>query len=548
MAQLTGGQAVVETLKAQGVDTIFGIISTHMMDIYDALYDHRDAIRFISARHEHGAALMADGYARVSGKPGICLTSTGPGAANSMGGMGEAYLASSPVLNLTSTAEEDVYRLGVGATHEVKDQLGMFTSVTQWNSHVGRIDAIPDRIYEAFERFQTRRPRPIEVEIAVDVQFDKADLEIPQYQQKSLPAPDPDEIVQAAQRLLSGKRVAILAGAGVHRSGASGELAALAETLGVPVLTTAEGKGAIPDDHALALGSHKGIPRGGDMDSDPLQQFLDGLDTLLVVGSSLAVSRTKGRGWRLPENIIHVDADRTAIGKVYDASLSVEGDAKAVLDAVKNAVQGKPAQIEAGFDREVADLKQTIQAHKQETMSNQLKVMEAIRSVTARDAIFTGDVNVATHSAANYLLPVYEPRSYLLSHWGGLGFALPAGAGAKAAFPERQVVCLTGDGGFQFNMQELGTCVQYGLNQVVMVFNDNAWGVLKQRQTTDFGGRFIGSELQNPNFARLAESYGANGIQVGTVAEMTSALEDALKSDVLTVIEVQTPDGFANLS
>lgn len=334
----------------------------------------------------------------------------------------------------------------------------------------------------------------------------------------------------------------------MHRSGASGELAALAEELGVPVLTTAEGKGAIPDDHALAVGSHKGIPRGGDMDSDPLQQFLNGLDTLLVVGSSLALSRTKARGWSLPENLIHVDVDRTAIGKVYDASLSVEGDAKAVLGAIQSAVQGKSAQLEAGFDREVANLKQAIQAHKQETMPNQLKVMEAISSVTARDAIFTGDVNVATHSAANYLLPVYEPRSYLLPHWGGLGFALPAGAGAKAAFPQRQVVCITGDGGFQFNMQELGTCVQYGLNQVVMVFNDSAWGVLKQRQTTDYKGRYIGSELQNPNFARLAESYGANGVQVDNVADMTSALEDALKSDVLTVIEVQTPNGFANLS
>ena len=285
------------------------------------------------------------------------------------------------------------------------------------------------------------------------------------------------------------------------------------------------------------------------MDSDPLQRFLNGLDTLLVVGSSLALSRTKARGWSLPENIIHVDADREAIGKVYDVSLSVEGDAGAVLAAVKSAVQGKPAQVEPGFDREVADLKLTIQAHKQDTMSNQLKVMEAIRSVTARDAIFTGDVNVATHSAANYLLPVYEPRSYLLSHWGGLGFALPAGAGAKGSIPpDRQVVCLTGDGGFQFNMQELGTCVQYGLNQVVMVFNDSAWGVLKQRQTTDYKGRYIGSELQNPNFARLAESYGANGVQVDNVADMTSALEDALKSDVLTVIEVQTPNGFANLS
>ena len=254
MAQLKGGQAVIESLRAQGVDTIFGIISTHMMNIYDALYDHTDAIRFISTRHEHAAALMADGYARTTGKPGVCLTSTGPGAANSMGGMGEAYFGSSPVLNITSTAEEDLYRQGVGAVHEVKDQLAMFSTVTQWNSHVGHPEEIPDRIYEAFERFQTRRPRPIEIEIAVDAQGQVADMEIPQFRQFPVPEASPASVERAADLLLSGKRVAMLVGNGAQRSGATQELLQLAEALGIPVFTTPAGKGAIPDDNPLCMG------------------------------------------------------------------------------------------------------------------------------------------------------------------------------------------------------------------------------------------------------------------------------------------------------
>ena len=548
MAQLKGGQAVIETLRAQGVDTIFGIISTHMMEVYDALYDHRDAIRFISARHEHAAALMADGYSRVSGKPGVCFTSTGPGAANSMGGMGEAYFASSPVLNVTSTGEEDLYSKGVGATHEIKDQLGMFTSVTQWNSHVGNAEAIPDRIYEAFERFQIGRPRPIEIEVAVDAQSQVADVEIPQYRKLEYPEPDPTQIEQAAQLLLAGKRVAVLAGSGINRSGANQELAALLENLGIPAFTTPEGKGVIPDDSPWCLGTYSAMPMAPTGNSEPLQEFLDSLDTLLVVGSTLSLSKTKARGLRLPANLIQVDIDPASVGKVYDTRLGVIGDAKVVLSRLAEVVTGKPSQLAAGFDLEVKELKGKISDYKWKLMPNQMKTMEAIRGLTARDAIFMGDVNVATHSAANYCLETYEPRTYMVSHWGGLGFAFPAAAGAKAAFPERQVVCLTGDGGFQFNMQELGTCIQYGLNPVVMIFNNDAWGVLRQVQNNTYNGRFIASDLKNPNFARLAESYGANGVQVRSVKEMTSALDDALKSDTISVIEVMTPGGFANFT
>ena len=549
MAQLKGGQAVIESLRAQGVDTVFGIISTHMMEVYDALYDHRDAIRFISNRHEHASALMADGYARVTGKPGVCFTSTGPGAANSVGGMGEAYFASSPVLNVTSTAEEELYGRGVGAVHEVKDQLGMFATVTQWNSHVSNPEEIPDRIYEAFKRFQTHRPRPIEIEVPVDIQRQVAEMEIPQLRRFEPPQGDPASVDRAAQMLLAGKRVAVMAGSGVHRSEASSELIRLVETLGIPVFTSPAGKGAIPDDNPMCLGVH-----GGSRDwapspvEDPLRTFIDSLDTVLVVGSSLSYFGARMRDLGLPANLIHVDIDADPIGKNYPTAVGVVGDAKAVLEQLNATVGGKPSQIARGFGQEARDLKSKISSYWWQVMPNEMKTMEAIRSVAARDAIFMGDVAMAVHRGANFCLETYEPRSYMTAHWGGLGFAFPAAAGAKAALPDRQVICLTGDGGFQFNIQEIGTCVEYGLNPVVMVFNDNAWGVLREVQRHFHNGRFIASELRNPNFVKLAESYDANGVRVANVKELVGALESALKSKTITVIDVQTPNGFANFS
>ena len=547
MAQVKAGRALIESLRAQGVDTLFGIISTHMMEVYDALYDHQDAIRFISTRHEHPAALMADGYARVTGKPGVCFTSSGPGAANSMGGIGEAYFGSSPVLTVTSTAEEDLYGRGLGTAHETTDQLGMFTPITQWNTHISHPEEVPDRIYEAFQRFQTRRPRPIEIEIPVDIQGQVAEVEIPQARHFAPPEPDPASVEQAAQLLLSGKRVAVIAGNGVHRSGATQELTRLVEALGIPVFTTTPGKGAIPDDNPLSLGVYARLPNPPPDLEDPIQPFVESLDTILVVGMSPSQSMSKSRG-RLSAKLIHVDIDAETIGKVLEPTVAVVGDAKLALTRLHAAVAGKSSQLGAGFDTESRDLKKKISDYRRKVMPNQMKTIEAIRSVTARDAIFMGDVAVAVHQGANFFLEVYEPRTYMTSHWGGLGFAFPAAIGAKAGLPRRQVICMTGDGGFQYNIQELATCVQYGLNPVVMVFDDSAWGVLKETQRTKYNGRVIASDLQNPSFAKLAEAYGANGVRVESLKELVPALESALKSDTVTVIEVPTPNGFADFT
>ena len=553
MARMTAARALIEALRAQGVDTIFGIISSHTMEIFDALYDHQDAIRFISTRHEQAAAMMADGYARVTGKPGICLTSTGPGAANSMGGLGEAYDASSPVLTITSSAEEQLYERGLGTMHETKNQLDMLSTVTQRSVHISNAESVPEQVKDAFERFRSQCQRPIAIEIPSDVQGQEAEMAIPGPVRPAAPKAEPATVEAAADILLAGRRLGVMAGAGVHRSGAGRELTRLVERLGAPVFTTANGKGAIAEDHRLSLGMYGGeynFPPGGL--EDPRQTFANSLDVLLVVGSSLSYFRAKSQGLRQPPQLIHLDIDAAPMDRWYETTARLVGDAKTVLAQLNAALpeRAEPGMSafgqEAGFAGEVKEVRERIRDYKRYTMPNETKIMEAIRGVAARDAVFVGDVGICNHRGANYCLDIYKERSYLIPAWGGLGFGLPAAAGAKAGVPDRQVICITGDGGFQFNVQELGTCVQYGLRPVVLIFNDDAWGLLRHYQKSRGNGRYIASDLRNPDFTRLAEAYGAHGAEARSLPELVQALEQALESETVTVIDVKTPDGFAN--
>ncbi len=553
MARMTAARALIESLRAQGVDTIFGIISSHTMEIFDALYDHQDAIRFISTRHEQAAAMMADGYARVTGKPGVCLTSTGPGAANSMGGLGEAYDASSPVLTITSSAEEQLYERGLGTMHETKNQLDMLATVTQHSVHISNPVSVPEEVREAFERFQVQCQRPIAIEIPSDVQGQEAEMAIPGPVRPAAPAAEPAAVEAAAEILLAGRRVGVMAGAGIHRSGASQELTRLVGRLGAPVFTTANGKGAIAEDHPLSLGMYGGeynFPPGGL--EDPRQKFANSLDVLLVVGSSLSYFRAKSQGLRQPPQLIHLDIDAAPMDRWYATTARLVGDARTVLEQLNSALAEKAGAGAGtygkgtGFTEEVSEVRERIRDYKRKTMPNETKIMEAIRGVAARDSVFVGDVGICNHRGANYCLDIYKERSYLIPAWGGLGFGLPAAAGAKAGVPDRQVICITGDGGFQFNIQELGTCVQYGLRPVVLIFNDDAWGLLRHYQKNRGGGRYIASDLRNPDFRRLAEAYGARGAEARSLPELAQALERALEAETVTVIDVKTPDGFAN--
>ena len=543
MARMTGGRAVVESLKAQGMDLLFGVISTHNIQLYDALYDAQDSIRYVGGRLELASGHMADGYARASGKPGVLVTSAGPGAADSMGSLGEAYHSSSPVLEITTNVEKDLINSGRGVTHEPKDQLGMFRSVTAWNSLITNVESIPDHIQEAFQRFRTLRPRPIELEIPTDLLEQEADVEVIPPRDIQLPNGEPAMIEKAVEALVKARRPLIWLGEEVLHCGGTDEAIKLAETLGAPVVTGDGGKGAFPEDHPLSLGQALGRRIWGE---NPVQDFIGTCDVVLVVGSALPYRSTAGVGLRMPKTLVHVLLDGDAIGKNYPTSVPVVANPKVALTQILSLIGDRDVYKGDSFGREADELNTRIYQGLKEQWPNELYSLEAMRSALPRDTVTCWDATVPTGRALR-CFQAYQPRTFMYPHgWSGLGFAFPASLGAKLARPHSPVVCLTGDGGFQYNMQELATAAQYGISTVVVIFNDNAWGVLKQRQEENFNGRMIGTELVNPDFIKLFESYGFEGTRVSTVNEMVNALGSAMGSDRLQFIEAQIPTGFAN--
>ena len=544
MPRMSGAQAITESLKVHQVDTIFGIISVHTLDLFDVLFDDQDNLRFIGCRQELGAGFMADGYARATGKPGVLLTSTGPGAADSVGALGEAYYSSSPVLELTTNVEQEYVNSGKLSTHETKDQLGMFKAVTDWNAFIDQIESIPDHMVEAFQRFQARRPRPIELELPTDLLGKQAEVEVLSPREPDIPQGDPVMVERALDALLKAKRPVIFVGEEVQSLGGTEEIIRLAETLGAPIVTGDGAKGAIPEDHPMSLGQILGQRIWGE---NPLQEWISTCDVVLVLGSILPLRSTVGVGLKLPPTVVHVLLDGESIGKNYATEIPIAASSRAVARQLLEGIGGRDVYKGDSYRKEIDSMREQVYKNLQEKWGNETRTFEAIRAVTPKDTIFSLDATVPT-SRAIRCLPIYQPRTFMYPHgWAGIGFAFPAGMGAKVGKPNQPVVCVTGDGGFQYNFQELATAAQYGINPIILMFNDNAWGVLKGYQANNYNSRFLGTDLVNPDFVKLFESYGFEGTKVSTVEQLSRALEQAVASDRTQLIEVQTPNGFGEL-
>ncbi len=538
---MMGGRAVIESLMAQGVDTAFGIISVHMMSVYDALYDVQDKFRFISARHEQAAAYEADGYARATGKPGVCFTSTGPGAANTLGALGEAWSASSPVLQVTSNVDLALVDKGLGFLHEPYKQQQMFESVTRWTAMPRTHQEISQTLLDAFTRFQTMRPGPIEIEVPTDILHSEADVEVLGRRENTRPAPDPLAIERAAETLAGRKRIVIWAGGGVISAEASAQLRALAERLGAVVVTTYGGKGAFPADHP----QYAGVTWGGrgPYGPNPIQKYLPDADAVIIVGSRMPYHMTKMVGIQLPETIVQIDIDGDELGKNYPVTAGVMGDAALALEQLITAL---PDSAGGGDGTgEAAELRRQLREAFAASEPNQQRTLDAVRRVIPRDAIVVADATLPAYSAVQ-AFPVYEPRTYMGPHgWADIGFGFPASLGAAVGRPDVPVVLFSGDGGFQLNLQELGTAAQYDIPLTAIVWNNSSWGVLRGQQRTLFKERYMASELVNPDFVRLAESYGLPATRVGTLAELETTLDAAIKSRRFHLIDVSMPEDFA---
>jgi thiamine pyrophosphate-dependent acetolactate synthase large subunit-like protein len=524
----TGGEWVVEALRAEGVRHVFGIPGVHNLPVYDALI--RDSpITHVLARHESGAAFMADGYARSSGRIGVVATTTGPGATNVLTPLAEAYAGSQPIVVIMSdVASADVGR-EVGALHEVTNQIECFRSVTRMAEQVVRAEDIPTRIAGAFELLRSGRPGPVALSIPTDFLFGKSEGVVRGGAGRRPPCQVAD-IAEAAKRLAAAKRPLIISGGGVVSAGGEAELVALARRLGAPVITTVMGRGAISERDPLW---HSVLPNGR-----ATEPAVRKADVILAIGCRFAARSTQGLVLKLSfapdQTLIHLDIDSGVIGKLFPPQIRIVGDAKDGLMRLLEALgQGTPA---TEWNRgALADCKRatgpwwTVKA---------ARLLSILRDVLPEDGIFVND-----QSGVNYLAewkwPVLRSRTFLYPVGSAvLGYALPAAIGAQIANPGRAVLAAMGDGGFMFSVNELATAVKYRLPIVFLVVNDNRYGAIKWLQERMFEGRWGETELANPDFVALAHAFGARGVKVKGLDDLGDAIRAGFAVDVPTLVEI----------
>jgi acetolactate synthase-1/2/3 large subunit len=531
MGPVIGGEAVVQSLIREGVEMVFGLPGVQIMPIYDAFYNN-PGIRIMTVRHEQTAAYMADGYARVTGMPGVALVAPGPGVQNASAALGTAYASSSPLLLLTGQIKRSEIGRGYGALHEINDQLDIVRPVTKWCQRVTDFGEISNAINEAMRQMRSGRPRPTEVEIPPDVLDMTGVLHFAGRASVKRKKPDPHEVRRAAQLLKGASKPFIWAGGGVQLADASEDLVALAETFGAPVATTPEGKGSIPEDHPLSLGSCY-YGHGASSWAAPES------DVILAVGTRM-YEQLKGLNKpQKPQKLVQLDVDSKVIGSRYPAEVGIECDARAGLQALLKEI-GRDKLPIRWTEEELEELRVKQNRWLEKHASPQCKIIRSIQESLADDAIIVSGVNnIAYWSYFSYI--VRRPRSYITpSYFATLGFSFPTALGAKVGAPERSVICLVGDGGLMYALPDLATAVKYNINVVVVVFVDNAFGASKDDQRTRYHGRMVGTDLNNPNFAEVARLFGAYGKTVEP-DRIGNALSEAIEQKKPAVIEVPIP-------
>nr|WP_297805983.1 thiamine pyrophosphate-binding protein [Tepidiforma sp.] len=515
---MTGGEAVYHALRALGVEHVFGIVSVHNIPIYDAI--HRlGGITPVAVRHEQGALHAADGYARATGRLGVAIASTGPGTTNAMTGLYEAQFASSRVLLITGQVESLFYGKGKGFLHEAEAQLPMLRTVTRRAESVRRTEDIAETIVSVARDISTGRPAPGAVEIPIDLQYARAEVDVPHVEGWPRIRPQREALGRAADVLKSARRILIWAGGGVLAAGAEAELQQLAESLGAPVVTSANGRGAIPEDHPLALGPLSAHPG--------LQEVFERAEAVLAVGTRFQAGPT--RNWTLPlgGRLIHIDADPAVIGRSYRADVPVVGDSRLALAALLRDLEGHRADPD--YAARAAELRDTAREQiRREIGPDYAAIMDAIRELAPRDALIVRDATVPAYLWGNRLLPILSPRTSIYPTSAAIGPALPLALGA-AIGAGRPAVVIQGDGGFMLNIGELATAAQYAVPVIVCVFNDRGYGVLRTIEGRTFEGRQFGVDLATPDFVRVAGAMGIPAEAVDSAAGFRAALQRALE-------------------
>lgn len=539
----TVAETVVDYLRAEGVRHVFGVIGSALLDIMDVLYRTRE-IQYIATQHEQGAAFAADGYARITRGPGVCMATVGPGATNLVSGIAQAYVESSPVIAIVGEVSTRIYGKGASNFHEI-DQVSMFRPITKLSVRLERPERIGEIMQLAFRTALSGRKGPVYIGIPKDLTGKEVNLEVPSpeaYRPTCRVRPDEESLSRALDILLGAKRPAILAGGGVLWSDAIGELEEFATLTGIPVAATETHKGILPEDHPLYLGSV------GTLGSPVAVRRLRVADAILCIGCTLSQNTTIRYGnLVIPPSakLIHVDIDPAEIGKTYPVSVGLVGDARAVLkdliNLARTAITDRRAFIEASL-AEVATAKQQLAEERRgEEASSAVpitrpRLWREIRSAVSRDAIIVGESG-ATHMWFVSRFPAYTPA------WGPgefsvMGSGLCIALGMKVARPERQVVCITGDGAFMMTGLEMATAVKNNIPIVVVVPHNSVYGNVRWQQKTYYGGRYIGTDLPVPDLAKLAEVLGAHGERVEKPGDIAPAIKRALACGKPAVVDV----------
>jgi acetolactate synthase-1/2/3 large subunit len=539
---MSGAKALLESLEHQNVNVMFGILGGALLPIYDRFCDSK--VRHILCRHEQGAAHAADGYARASGKAGVCMATSGPGATNLVTGIANAYMDSSPVIALTgqvpSTGNNSSYMIGRDAFQEA-DIIGITTPITKHNFQVRAAAEIPKTVKTAFYIATTGRAGPVLIDIPKNVQTEIAEIDFSNGIQirgyKPASDPHPLQIRKAAELLAEAERPVILAGGGVIAANASPELLQVSELLMAPVATTFMGKGAFPETHPLSVGSIG-------MHGNPVaNKLLCEADVLLAVGTRFADRSTGNlKSFCAPAKKIHIDIDTAEIGKNIDVDIPIVADAKKALKALHErlAKQLKKKQ-DSPWTKRVKEAKDKLNPPAK-AESKELKpktLLQELRKLLPENAIVTTEVGQNQMWSALYFKAL-KPRTFISSGGlGTMGFGFPAAIGAKVACPDRPVVDIAGDGSFIMNEQELATSVTEDIPVTVIVLNNSVLGMVAQWQRMFYKRRYSAVKLGNvPDFVKLAEAYGAQGLRARSIAEFAKAVKTALKSNVTTVIDV----------
>jgi acetolactate synthase-1/2/3 large subunit len=530
---VTGGDAVVEVLVAFGVTHVFGIASVHNLPIVDAV--HRDGrIRWVATRHEQAAVHAADGYARASGALGVAVVSTGPGTANAMGGIYEAAYASSPVLVVTGQVESAYIGRGVGFLHEADRQADMLRILCRRVESVRSRPTLAATVAAVATDVLTGRHQPGAVEIPIDLQHALGPRQVMQVAVPPPAAPAEAVLDSAAEWLRSSRRPLLLAGGGAVASGSNRSLTALAEWLGAPVITSTEGRGAIAEDHPLAVGANT--------DQSAVDALFAGADVVLAVGTRFQQATPVQRALRIDGELIHLDVDASVIGRVHRPRVALVGDATVGLDALLDRLGPRGSDPtggpDAGWMALGAQIRHTVDADTRSAMGPDLEtIMDAISSALPRDGIVIKDATISSFVWANRALPVREPRTSMRTTSMAIGPGLPLGIGA-AVKTGKPTVVIHGDGGIMLTIAELATAAELAVPLVVCLFNDRGYGILRYLQDVAFGGRRTGVDLATPDFVGLAHALGVSAARVDKSDGFDEVFVEALRSGTPWLLDI----------